>query len=45
MDFVPPPERDNFQTDDEYKKAKEKWEKEFKRALKLYGFESQDEKT
>ena len=43
MDFVPPPEQDNFQTDEEYKKAEKKWKKEFNRALKKYGTESQDE--
>ena len=45
MDFAPPPDRDNFQTDDEYKKAREKWEREFKSALKKYGIGSQGEPT
>ena len=37
MDFAPPPQRDNFQTEDEYNKAKEKWQREFNRALKNMG--------
>ena len=44
MDFARP-RRDNFQTDDEYKKAREKWEREFKSALKKYGIGSQGEPT
>ena len=45
MDFAPLPDRDNFRTEDEYKKATEKWEREFKRALKKYRVESQSKPT
>mgnify|MGYP001252094917 CR=1 FL=1 len=35
MDFVPPPNRDDFKDEKEYEVALQKWKKEFEKAKKL----------
>ncbi len=34
MTITPPPERKNFNSEKEYKVARKKWDKNFKRAMK-----------
>ena len=34
MTIAPPPERKNFNSEKEYKVARKKWDKNFKRAMK-----------
>ena len=36
MDFIPPPNRDDFKDQKEYEDALKEWEKEFKKFSKKY---------
>ena len=36
MDFIPPPNRDDFKDQKEYEAALKEWEKEFKKFSKKY---------